>query len=1171
MKVGATRSVLRLLVVLMLTVGLAGLTGSADPAGAQQPTATVTVDRATQTGTSRMSVGVTHTQYSLDPWADPQAVADGKALLTPAITYHNQHIYGWGTVNPNPSPGTYNWVSIDRRVQLMRDLGGTPVITLCCAPDWMTALGTESSSYPNLPPTSANFDEFAALARRVAERYPDVEHFVVWNEMKGLWNRGAGQWDLVAYTELYNAVYDALKAVNPNIQVGGPYLVIEGTDTDYGAWFTDSPITRRNDQVIDYWLEHANGADFIALDRNVQDFHDKRTYSEAEKLDLAPVFADPVAELRQRSSLPIWYIEQHFAGKAGGPLDFQAVGGASMLLHQLLGGTEVTFQWEPEQHTPGGRIEENLFSSARQAGGAEPYPLYYVYRLFTEHFGPGTPLFATTSSSATVEVLASDQVTLLLNKRDSPVEVTVDGVQQSLVGYEVRLIDTQGQLITSITAGGASPAPAGIEAELEASANAVTAAAEPAPPAAIVDPPADVAAQTANGLDAVSLDRRAVDDDAVLDGAVQGGPSPSGAAENDAAQNPGTDASAADVESSTSALVAEPLWLDQFSAEDSDDRVISMAADGVATYAVGGTYGSLNGQSHRAYQDGFVRRYNPDGTVVWTRQFGAVGDDGAAAIALYGSGADQAVYVGGSTDHNLDGPSRGLWDGVLRRYRPNGSLVWARQFGSAGDEFVTGVATDDSGVYVVGHTDASFAGRWWGYQDAFVRRYSHDGDIIWTRQFGTADPDYASSVTVVDAPDGPMVVVGGATAGGLAGSQTGVWDAYVRAYDTNGGVRWTRQYGTAGDDRILDLSPTTTSDEAGFYVTGYTEGALPGQSFTGIYDGYVRRYDAAGSEVWTRQFGTGTNDRATEVSVTRGGVHVVGWSRGAVGGTGNAGAADVSVHSFTHAGDPTTTQSLGGSGQDEGQAMTASLAALYIGGYTNGSLPGGGAINRVDGFAARLPDPDGYVAIDQFSRSVLRGWRQSELGGGYLLGGSFLGYTTEGGRGGMVFTGPGQGRQATMLGFTVADSSLVTAVGVDRLPTGNSVYAYAAARRVNPSTEYRAQIRISPSGQVTVRAVRVGQGWFPLGGEVTVPGAVATADRPIWVRFEVTGTAPTRLQIKAWPAGSAEPAGWLIDTTDSYGPLQQAGRIGFRSYLPASVTGTPPQVWFDDLTVRSLD
>ena len=95
------------------------------------------------------------------------------------------------------------------------------------------------SDFKGHPPTEAHFQEFADLAKATALRYPNVLHFKVWSELRGLWvtancqykNQGLrpspycadepgikNNWDYVAYTNLYNAVYDTLKRVNPNIR-----------------------------------------------------------------------------------------------------------------------------------------------------------------------------------------------------------------------------------------------------------------------------------------------------------------------------------------------------------------------------------------------------------------------------------------------------------------------------------------------------------------------------------------------------------------------------------------------------------------------------------------------------------------------------------------------------------------------------------------------------------------------------------------------------------------------------------------------------------------------------------------------------------------------------------------------------------------------------------------
>jgi hypothetical protein len=394
-------------------------------------------------GRSRLRVGVTHTEHTLEAHGDPAAVARATALVRPLVAVQNQHLYGWGAVNPEPAPGVYDWTSLDRRVALMRRLGTERVLTLCCAPDWMTALGTRTSSYPNLPPTARHVGDFARLAVRVARRYPDVRRFVVWNEFKGLWNTRRRWWDAERYTRLYNAVYDALKAHDPTLLVGGPYLNVRGTGSrslGRSGPETGDPLLPQDRAVLATWRRDAHGADFVAVDRNVTPHHDRNRYSPRAQLRLAHWFGDIARQVQDVTTLPVWFMEAHM-DPAGGSR-FRAAATGAMLISLIRGGASGALLWgleAPGDHATRGDASA-LVTDTRVAGGGRPLPALGVVRAIHAAFPPGTPLLeAHVSDPSSIVALASPTSVLLLNLRRRRTEVLSDGHRTSLPAYAVRV------------------------------------------------------------------------------------------------------------------------------------------------------------------------------------------------------------------------------------------------------------------------------------------------------------------------------------------------------------------------------------------------------------------------------------------------------------------------------------------------------------------------------------------------------------------------------------------------------------------------------------------------------------------------------------------------------------------------------------------------------------
>lgn len=426
---------------LLLSLGVLALILCACPARAQAPAGlpvAVHVDRQSTLLTSQLVLGCTRTERDLDNVAcDPAALTSASRLINGVARFQNAHILGWGAGNPEPRPGVYQWADLDKRMAMIRAAHATPIITLCGAPDWMKG-GVEGQTDWKLlttAPTPDHIGDFAALAATIARRYPDVMYFQVWNEFKGLWDKSSNSWDSARYTDMYNAVYDALKSVNPKIQVGGPYLVIGGTA---------DPIEPRNMAVLDYWNRHKHGADFFVIDKSLIAYADKTPYTLDQKLSYTHTFEDVVRQVKAISNLPVWYAEYYISCPPPNSMPATDVLNASVLRHMVLAGTSVALMWQPMES---GNQLQGLVTDCRVPGGGQATPFYHAFSIISNDFGRGTRICPATVSSPDVEVLASPTRTLLINDSGRPVDVDMDGRKVALSPYQVLLINNRGQAI----------------------------------------------------------------------------------------------------------------------------------------------------------------------------------------------------------------------------------------------------------------------------------------------------------------------------------------------------------------------------------------------------------------------------------------------------------------------------------------------------------------------------------------------------------------------------------------------------------------------------------------------------------------------------------------------------------------------------------------------------
>ncbi|GAA5055723.1 GH39 family glycosyl hydrolase [Thermocatellispora tengchongensis] len=386
--------------------------------------------------------GVTHTQYSADN-ETPDVTEAASHLLDRVPMLQNQHIMGWGAGNPEPAPGQYDFRDLDRRVKFMAQSKSIPVLTLCCAPDWMKngSEGRTDWTRIEVAPQRDHFDDYAKLAATVAKRYPTVKHFMVWNEFKGFWHNSRNEWDAAAYTELYNKVYTALKAVNKDIKVGGPYIPIDSNVTAgprselTGPWGT---VDQRTLDAIQYWLKNKKGADFIIIDGSSANKDKGLVPDEFTALGKFSAVTNWVR--RESNDLPVWWAEW-YVETDGSDWDENrrvAVQAAAMMEFASSGVTTALY-WNPQRKAGG--TDQTCPGCLWQPGTGRELPMAGIISGFTKWFPAHVTLEDVTASDPRVKVLAQPRQLVMVNTTNTKLTVTVDNQEFQLNPYEVKWSD----------------------------------------------------------------------------------------------------------------------------------------------------------------------------------------------------------------------------------------------------------------------------------------------------------------------------------------------------------------------------------------------------------------------------------------------------------------------------------------------------------------------------------------------------------------------------------------------------------------------------------------------------------------------------------------------------------------------------------------------------------
>lgn len=248
----------------------------------------------------------------------------------------------------------------------------------------------------------------------------------------------------------------------------------------------------------------------------------------------------------------------------------------------------------------------------------------------------------------------------------------------------------------------------------------------------------------------------------------------------------------------------------------------------------------------------------------------------------------------------------------------------------------------------------------------------------WLRQFGTPSSDEARAIAI----DGKgNIWVAGVTEGSFLGqSSAGGGDGFLRKYNAWGRELWTRQLGTPALDEVVAVAVDRRGNT---WVAGVTYGAFPGYSNAGAKDIFLRKHDPQGRERWTQQLGGAEPDQVTAIAVD---------GKGNVWVAGNSGGKSF-VRQYNADGKPLWVRELG--------AQVTALAAdgagnLWITGFVRDRTRAGGFVGQYDPsgnqvwlrqFSNKGGDGTLAIAVGEEGKVWVAGYTQEAPAGQALLQG----------------------------------------------------------------------------------------------------------------------------------------------------------------------------------------
>ncbi|UUF14411.1 MULTISPECIES: T9SS type B sorting domain-containing protein [Flavobacterium] len=316
------------------------------------------------------------------------------------------------------------------------------------------------------------------------------------------------------------------------------------------------------------------------------------------------------------------------------------------------------------------------------------------------------------------------------------------------------------------------------------------------------------------------------------------------------------------------------------------------------------TLGSYQ-SSFSGYDDAFLVKFNSSGVRLWGTYYGGRDEDGAYGVDIDKNGN---IFMVGyfSINHSTNIFDTPIGDGFITKFNPNGTIVWNKLYGGKGTDEFRSVKVGENFIAVGGlsystdniSTPGVFQENLYYTNnlsdDGIVFKLNLNGDRIWSTYYGGESGEKIHAIEIDD--ENNIYVGGETTSSNNIASPSSFddynsysWTGFLAKLDQNGQRLWGTYLGY--DTIIYSLAFTNNS----IYVGGNggidnSITTLCAYKRTGMAGGYIGKFSKLGSLIWGSY--TGGFDQYSQTEITVKNKEIV------VGGTSsmNDGIADLNSY-----------------------------------------------------------------------------------------------------------------------------------------------------------------------------------------------------------------------------------------------------------------------------------